>query len=257
MASEPPVAVITGAAAGIGRACVARFASAGMRVALWDIDGEALDKTYVDSTSATLSRHVVDVAKEADCLKAAADVRARWDRIDVLVANAGVQIPGGVLDAGEGQWERILDVNLKGVANCCRAVIPALRENGTGAIVMVSSVNALIGTAGMGVYDASKAGVLALMRSLAVELGPDGVRVNGVCPGNTITDHHINRLAEENVTLQQIREITSSYGVLGRAAEPEEIANAIYFLGSSESTFITGHTLVVDGGFSITRGGDS
>jgi len=255
VATDPPVAVITGAAAGIGRACVARFASAGMRVAMWDIDGDALDKTFADAKGATLSRHVVDVAIEADCLQAAADVLARWDRIDVLVANAGVQIPGGVLDAGEGQWERILGVNLKGVANCCRAVIPTLRDRGAGAIVMVASVNALVGSAGMAVYDASKAGVLALMRSLAVELGPDGIRVNGVCPGNTITDHHISRLAEQNVTLQQISEMTRGYGVLGRAAEPEEIANAIYFLASDESSFITGHTLVVDGGFSITGAG--
>jgi len=223
---------------------------------MWDIDGQLLEETIVDGASKdVLSPHVVDVAQEADCGRAADEVLARWGRIDVLVANAGVQIPGGVLDAGEADWERILGVNLKGVALSCRSVIPALRERRAGSIVVVSSVNALVGSAGMAVYDASKAGVLALMRSLAVELGADGIRVNAVCPGNTITDHHINRLAEQNVTLQQIREMTRGYGALGRAAEPSEIANAIYFLASDEASFITGHTLVVDGGFSISGPG--
>ena len=119
---------------------------------------------------------------------------------------------------------------------------------GAGSIVIVSSINAIVGSAGMTVYDMSKAAVLALMRSLATEYGEEGIRVNAVSPGNTITDFHINRMAEKGVSVEQIHEMTRGYGVLGRAAEPEEIANAILFLASDEASFITGQALAVDGG---------
>ena len=175
-----------------------------------------------------------------------------WGRIDMLVANAGVQIGGGLLEADEGDWERILAVNLKGVAYCCKAVVPAMLQQGSGAIVVVSSVNALVGSAGMAIYDMSKAGVLALMRSLATEFGQRGIRVNAVCPGNTLTDFHVEKMARKGVSVEQIREMTSGYGLLGRIAEPDEIANAIYFLASEQASFISGHALVVDGGFSVT-----
>ena len=104
----------------------------------------------------------------------------------------------------------------------------------------------------MAIYDMSKAGVLGLTRSLAAEFGPHGIRVNAVCPGNTITDFHINRMAERGVTVEQIRDMSQGYGLLGRAAEPEEIANAVHFLACEEASFITGQALIVDGGFSVT-----
>ena len=119
---------------------------------------------------------------------------------------------------------------------------------------MTASVNAVTGSAGMAIYDASKAGVLALMRNLAVEHGAQGIRVNAVCPGNTITDFHINRMAEKGIDIEQIREMTKGYGLLGRAAEPSEIADAIYFLASEQAAFITGQALPVDGGFSLASG---
>lgn len=125
-------------------------------------------------------------------------------------------------------------------------------NQGSGSIVIISSINAMVGSAGMAIYDMSKAGVLALTRSLATEFGEHGIRVNAVCPGNTLTDFHINTMAEKGVSIEQIHAMTNGYGLLGRIAEPGEIANAVHFLASDEASFITGHSLVVDGGFSVT-----
>jgi meso-butanediol dehydrogenase/(S,S)-butanediol dehydrogenase/diacetyl reductase len=104
----------------------------------------------------------------------------------------------------------------------------------------------------MAIYDMSKAGALALMRNLAVEYGKHGIRVNAVCPGNTITDFHINNMAKKGISVEQLREMTRGYGLLDRAAEPEEIANIMYFLANDESSFITGQAIIADGGFSVT-----
>jgi 2-hydroxycyclohexanecarboxyl-CoA dehydrogenase len=254
MKDHRKVAIITGAGSGIGRACALRFASAGMRIAITDIDAGALQA--VSDQLAVEGGDILcipsDVSDESACEQAAQQVIAAWGRIDMLVANAGVQIGGRLLEASDSDWDRILSVNLKGVAYSCKAVIPAMLQQGSGSIVIVSSINALVGSAGMAVYDMSKAGVLALTRSLATEYGLSGIRVNAVCPGNTLTDFHINKMARKGVTVDQIRAMTKGYGLLGRIAEPEEIANAVYFLASEQASFITGQSLVVDGGFSIT-----
>jgi len=246
--------MVTGAGSGIGKACALCFAREGARVAIADIDASALE-TLSDRISAEGGESLAvpaDVADPAACEQAARKVLALWGRIDMLVANAGVQIGGSLLEASEKDWEKILGVNLRGVANSCKAVIPAMLEQASGSIVIVSSVNALVGSAGMAIYDMTKAAVLALTRNLATEFGTRGIRVNAVCPGNTLTDFHIDKMAKKGVTEDQIREMTRGYGLLGRIAEPEEIANAINFLAGDQSSFITGHTLVVDGGYSIT-----
>jgi len=231
-----------------------RFAEAGVRVALTDLNLDAVQAVCGQITAAggEALAFCADVADLHACEDAVRQVLATWGRIDTLTANAGVQIGGGLLDTNEDDWATIIGVNLKGVAYSCKAVIPAMLEQGAGAIVLVSSVNALVGSPGMAIYDMSKAGVLALMRSLAAEFGLRGIRVNAVCPGNTLTDFHINNMAKKGVTVEQIHAMTRGYGLLGRIAEPAEIANAIYFLASEQSSFITGHTLVVDGGFSTT-----
>jgi len=231
-----------------------RFAEAGVRVALTDINADALQAVSGQITAqggASLAL-CADVSDWNACEDLAGKVLTAWGRIDTLIANAGVQIGGGLLAANEDDWTRIIGVNLKGAAYSCKAVIPAMLEQQGGTIVLVSSVNALVGSPGMAIYDMSKAGVLALMRSLAAEFGSHGIRVNAVCPGNTLTDFHINNMAKKGVTIEQIHALTKGYGLLGRIAEPVEIANAIYFLASEQSSFITGHALVVDGGFSTT-----
>lgn len=254
MTTEPKIAVITGAGSGIGKACARRFAAAGGRVAITDVDADALAgvASGINAQGGECLEFVADVADQDASRRVADAVLSAWGRIDALVANAGVQIGGSLLDATDDHWDRILGVNLKGAAHSCKAVLPSMRDRGTGALVIVSSVNAIIGSPGMTIYDMSKAGVLGLTRSLAAEFGPDGIRVNAVCPGNTITDFHINRMAERGVTVEQIRDMSKGYGLLGRAAEPEEIANAVHFLAGAEASFITGQALIVDGGFSVT-----
>jgi len=248
------VAIITGAGAGIGKACALRFANAGFNVLVSDLSEDAVNtscKLITDNGGKAIGC-LADVSLENDCREMAASALKTWGRIDTLVANAGVQDGGSLLDSDESDWEKILGVNLKGAAYSCKAVLPDMIENQSGAIVINSSLNALFGNPGMAIYDMSKAGTLGLMRSLAVEYGGQGIRVNAVCPGATITDFHINRMAKEGVTVEQLRDMTKGYGLLGRAAEPVEIANIIHFLASDESSFITGQAIVADGGFSVT-----
>lgn len=248
------VAIVTGAGSGIGKACALRLAMAGARVVISDINRDALQAVaqQIAATGGDSLCIEADVAAASACENLAQQVLSAWGRIDTLVANAGVQIGGSLLKATEDDWNRILGVNLKGVAYSCKAVIPAMLNQGSGSIVIISSINAMVGSAGMAIYDMSKAGVLALTRSLATEFGEHGIRVNAVCPGNTLTDFHINTMAEKGVSIEQIHAMTNGYGLLGRIAEPGEIANAVHFLASDEASFITGHSLVVDGGFSVT-----
>ena len=248
------VALITGAGSGIGKACALVFSQAGYRVALADVDGARLGavSATVNASGGESLELAYDVSDQAAGQAAAARVLEAWGRIDVLVANAGVQIGGSLLDTPAEDWARTLAVNLNGPAWSCKAVLPAMVRQGSGAIVIVSSVNAIVGSAGMAAYDMSKAALLALTRSLATEHGDQGIRVNSICPGNTLTDFHIDNLARQGISADQAREMTRGYGLLGRIAEPVEIANAIHFLASEQASFITGHTLVVDGGYSIT-----
>ena len=254
MSKDGKVALVTGAGSGIGKACAIHFAEAGYRVALADLDESRLQAVagMLSSQGAKSLELPLDVSDESACQAAAAQVVSAWGRIDVLVANAGVQIKGTLLHTPAPDWERILAVNLNGAAWSCKAVIPVMLEQGSGSIVIISSVNAVVGTTGMVAYDMSKAAVLGLTRSLATEYGPRGIRVNAVCPGNTLTDFHIDNMARKGFSADQVREMTRGYGLLGRIAEPHEIASAIGFLAGEQASFITGQALVVDGGFSVT-----
>jgi 2-hydroxycyclohexanecarboxyl-CoA dehydrogenase len=248
------VAIITGAGAGIGRACALRFARDNYKILVVDLSEEAIENTCerVSSNNGSAFGYAGDIAIEETSQNAIELALSKWGQIDVLVANAGVQIGGELLETKEEDWDKILGVNLKGVAYSSKATLPSMIERGSGSIVMVSSINATAGASGMVIYDASKTAVLGLMRSMAIDNGKHGIRVNAICPGNTLTDFHINRMAEQGIDHEQLRSMTKGYGLLDRAAEPEEIANAIYFLASEEASFITGHTLIADGGYSIS-----
>ena len=172
----------------------------------------------------------------------------------MLVANAGARVRGSLLEATEQDWETIIGVNLKGVAYSCKAVLPTMIKQQSGAIVITSSANALVGRAGMPLYDATKAAVLSLTRSLAVAHGQDGIRVNAICPGYTMTDFHERAAKTRGVSPEQLREQNAGYGLLGKPAEPHQLASAIYFMASEDASNITGQTLMVDGGLSVTTG---
>jgi len=252
MAEKRKRAIVTGAASGIGKAAARRMIEEGLDVVVADINEVAVERTVSELSSNTGQALpcVLDVSDAKDCVR----LGVEFGSIDILVANAGIQTSGTVVDTDDDTWDSVLAVNLKGVANCCRAVLPGMSQRKSGAIVVVSSNNAVCGSAGMAAYDASKAALLALVRSVAIEHGANGVRINAVCPGTTITDYHIDRFAKQGVNEEQLYEMTADTGLLNRAASPAEIANAIWFLASDEASYVTGANLVVDGGFSLVGG---
>lgn len=253
MAEKRPVVIVTGGGAGIGKACALRFAKEGARVVVVDsAEPDSHGTVELLMSRGQEARFVhADVSVEGDCLRFAHEALEAYGRIDVLVANAGVRVFGSILDATAEDWDRILAVNLKGVSFSCKAVLPTLIEQKSGAIIMIGSTTALTGRTHMPLYDATKFGVLSLTRSLAAAYGKDGIRVNAVCPSLTLTDFHFRKAAAEGISPEQLRERYRGYGLLGRPGEPEEIAAAVYFLASEDASFITGQHLIVDGGYSI------
>lgn len=248
MRFEGKVALITGGAAGIGFAAAQRFGREGARVAILDHSAADLDlaRSVLESDGIPCLLMEGDAARREDLHGWIERVLLEWARVDVLVANAGARHFGSLLDASEADWERVLAVNLRGTGDSAAAAAKAMRAAETaGAIVLVSSVHAVAGRADMPIYDATKAGILSLTRSLAIELAPD-IRVNCVCPGFTVTDFHLRRGAQEGRPAEKLWRTPA--GLLRRPARPEEIAAAIAFLASEDASYVTGTTLMVDGG---------
>lgn len=247
------VVLITGGGAGIGRATARRFAREGWHVLITDLAKAPAEATLGELRSAGADARLVlgNAADEAHAQEAAHLALETWGRIDAFVANAGARARGSILDATAADWELILDVNLKGVAYGCRAVLPAMIAQRAGAIVIVSSKSWWQARASMMLYDASKAAVVSLARSLAVAHGKDGIRVNAVCPGHTMTDFHERNAAQQGRTPAELRASLAGMNLLGRPAEPEQIAGPIYFLCSDDASHITGQPLMVEGGVTV------
>ena len=167
------------------------------------------------------------------------------------MASAGIRVFGTLLESTEADWDKILGVNLKGVSFSCKAVLPRMIEQRSGAIVLIGSTTAMTGRTNMPLYDATKFGILSLTRSLAATYGKDGIRANAVCPAFTLTDFHFKKAAAQGISAQEVRELNKGYGLLGRAGEPEDVAAAVSFLAGKDASFITGQYLIVDGGYSI------
>jgi 3-oxoacyl-[acyl-carrier protein] reductase len=242
---QDKVVIVTGGAAGIGKATVRRFSDAGARVAVWDVkEGEGGGAGVFQQ---------VDVTDAAAVEAATAEVFARWGRIDVLVNNAGITRDAQLVKWKEGRktgemserdFDAVIDVNLKGVFLCSRAVAPRMIAGGGGAILNASSVVGLYGNFGQTNYAATKAGVISMTQTWARELGRHNIRVNAVAPGFIATDM---ALAVPEKVLQGM----IAHTPLNRLGRPEDIAEAYYWLASDAAGFITGTVLSVDGGLVI------
>jgi 2-hydroxycyclohexanecarboxyl-CoA dehydrogenase len=245
------VALVTG----IGEATGRVFAEEGAAVALLDTDAGAVEAAAAGIRRAVPGTQELalagDVTREAEARRIIDETAARLGALHTLVNVAGVRVYAPLADADAADWERIIGVNVLGTAHCCKAALPRLRATGRGTIVNVSSVYGVMGRAGMGQYDTTKAAVLGLTRALAVEEAPHRIRVNAVCPGGTITPYHIRRAAARGVSEAEMRTQRAGDNLLGRWAEPREVAYPILFLAGDESSFVTGATLMVDAGRSI------
>lgn len=254
MRLEDKVSVITGAASGIGKATALVFAREGAKVMCADVNAEGAEAVarLIADTGGEAASVRVDVAQEAEVQEMISQTVARWGRLDVLYNNAGIGFGMPVTQVPESEWDRLMDINLKGVFLGCKHAIPEMLKNGGGAIVSTASDAGLIGTAMLSPYCASKGGVVLFTKSLAVEWGAQGIRVNCVCPGvirTPILDPFLQQAQAAGASAEEVWARMARAHPLGRVGEPEEVGKAVAFLASDEASFITGVALSVDGGF--------
>jgi len=241
------VALVTGAAAGIGAGIAELFAEAGAFVVAFDINAEGARQMEQKLRERTRALAVAgDVSCEEDVKAAIEQTVQQFGTLDILINNAGIEVPGPMVEMTSRDWDRQLNVNLKGVFLFSKFAIPHLRTHG-GAIVNISSVHAFVSYEGNAAYDASKAGVIGLTRALALEHGRDGIRVNAICPGyiNTpLMDEWLRIQPDAAAALRQVLRVHP----LGRIGTPRDVAETALFLASDAASFISGTFLVVDGG---------
>lgn len=243
------VAVVTGAASGIGRATAERFAAEGARLILNDIDSEALERVSSELAcdDDSLAVSLGDVSQPSDAQQAIVTAVERYGRIDILVANAGIIPLGNILMATPEEWDRVMAVDGRGMFLTCKYAIAAMLARGSGAIVCLSSISGLAGQAGQATYGPAKFVASGLTKHLAVEWAQCGIRVNAVAPG-TIETERVRRLPHEPGGAEYLRAVKQMHP-LGRLGTVQEVASAILFLASPEASFITGVVLPVDGGY--------
>jgi len=239
------VAVITGAGGGMGREAALLFCEEGARVCVADVDADAARKTAAEAGDAFATK--VDVADSDSVREMYEQTVERYGGIDILYNNAGISPPDddSILVTEPDAWQRVQDVNTKGVYLCCKHGIPHLLERGAGSVINVASFVALVGAATSQIsYTASKGAVLSLSRELAVQFARHGIRVNALCPGPVETPLLLRIFGDDPAAYERRR----IHLPMGRLAKPREIVNAALFLASDESSYVNGTTFLVDGG---------
>ncbi|MBL0422981.1 SDR family oxidoreductase [Ramlibacter sp. AW1] len=242
-------ALVTGAAGGIGQAISRLFLAEGAKLVLVDRDAAAL-RLAAQALGGGVSVLPLDLADAGALPRVADHLKETGDRLDILVNNAAVREYHRLADADAASWQRILAVNLVGAQLLTAQVLPWLRRSGRGAVVNVSSAFGIVGRAGMGQYDATKAALVAATRVLAIEEARHGVRANAVCPGSVLTGFTLSRAAARGLSEPELRERGFVPAPIARWGEPQEIAAPVLWLASDEASFITGAVLPVDGGLS-------
>jgi len=250
MQFEGNVVVVTGASSGIGRAAALAFAREGASVVIADTDTAAAEKAAAEIRGLGGKAEAVqtDVANEDSVRSMVSRMDARWGRLDVLVNNAGIYLQADAVGTALSAWESVLGVNLTGAFLCTKHAVPLMAKNASGAIVNVASEAGLVGIRNQVAYNVSKAGMIALTRSCALDFAPLGIRVNCVCPGTTDTPlvrAAVSRSADPAAARRALEQVRPA----GRLGDPAEIAAAILFLSCASARYATGAVLSVDGGY--------
>jgi NAD(P)-dependent dehydrogenase (short-subunit alcohol dehydrogenase family) len=246
------VAIVTGAAKGIGEAAARRLAESGASVAVLDVD-EKVGR----QTAASIERgefFICDVSSAKQVETAVNGVVERFGGIDIVVSNAGIQDYGDVVGTSEELWDKVLNINLKGCFLISKYSVPHMLKRGAGAIVVVGSVQSMTAIGGSAAYVTAKHGLLGLVRAMALDYAQKGIRVNCVCPG-AIDTPMLRWAANLDPNPQKVIETCDRMHAMGRIGQPNEVANAIAYLASDAASFITGAALLVDGGMLVPAGG--
>jgi 3-oxoacyl-[acyl-carrier protein] reductase len=240
------VALVTGAARGLGRIIAQSLAAAGAKVACIDINTDSLAETVaaIRSAGGTAEPIACDVTDGSRVNKVVDEVIGKWGALNILVNNAGITRDNLIVRMKDDQWDAVININLRGTFLFTRAAARPMMKNRQGRIINVASVSGLMGNPGQANYSASKAGVIGLTRTVALELASRNITVNAVAPGFIATEMTA-ALGEE--VLQEVRKQIP----LGRLGEPQDVADAVLFLASEAASFITGHILTVDGGLTV------
>jgi NAD(P)-dependent dehydrogenase (short-subunit alcohol dehydrogenase family) len=251
MSLDGKVVLVTGAAKGIGKGCAQVLSKHGARIAVADTDAVAGLRTAneIEASGGDAAFLQVDVSKANDVQKMIAQLLERFGQLDILINNAGYHISKNVEDTSEEEWDYILNTNLRSVFLCSKYAIPHLRKT-RGAIVNMASMVGLVGQRNAGAYSATKGGIIAMSKGMALDFAKDGIRVNCICPGwveTPLVEDWFSQQADPQAAKRYV------YGIhpLGRIATPEEVGNAAVFLCSEQSSFVTGVALPLDGAVTL------
>ena len=238
------IAVITGSGKGLGEAMARLFSREGAKIVVFDIDAEAGRDTVEQIRDGAGEAIFVqgDVSNLDDATRMIREAIDAYGRVDVLVNNAAVHVDKNVADTTEAEWDYLLGVNLKGYFLCSKAAIPQMRRQGGGNIICISSISGLVGQVNQAAYNASKHGIIGLVRCMAYDHAKENIRANAICPG-VMNTPLLASVAEEHIAPYR------KSNLLERFAEPIEVANVALFLASDESSHVTGSVMAVDGGY--------